>query len=98
MKRFRDNLANLPQHGRLMLFGWMALVFFGTIDMGGYIATGYWHKMLLLGVIACLAVGLVLSRRYEVRGITLLQLLGIMGAVAFVAVAATASIMYFVVM
>lgn len=73
-------LSTLSTLSRFLLFSWLVLVFFGTIDLVHFLATGQWQMLILWGVIANCILGLRLAmKRFGLRGITLSELLGVFG-------------------
>lgn len=75
-----NKLSTLSNVSRFLLFSWLVLVFFGTIDLGHFLATGQWRMLILWGVFANCILGLRLAlKRFGLRGFTLVQLLGVFG-------------------
>lgn len=75
-----NKLSVMSSSSRFLLFSWLVLVFFGTIDVGHFLVTGQWQMLILWGVIADCILGLRLAmKRFGLRGFTLAQLLGAFG-------------------
>jgi len=74
----KDKLSLLSTRGRFLLFTWVVLVFFGTVDLGGLVITGEWWMLIFWGVGVDCIIGLRLAlKRFALRGFTLLELLGV---------------------
>ena len=70
-------ISTLSTLSRFLLFSWLLLIFFGTIDLGHFLATGEWQMLILWGVIANCILGLRLTlKRFGLRGFTVAELVG----------------------
>ncbi len=70
-------ISTLSTLSRFLLFSWLLLIFFGTIDLGQFLATGEWQMLVLWGVIANCILGLRLAlKRFGLRGFTVVELVG----------------------
>ena len=73
-----SKLSTLSTLSRFLLFSWLVLVFFGTIDLGCFLGTGVWHMLIFWGVIADCVAGLCLAlKRFAARGFAVAEVLGV---------------------
>ena len=75
-----SRLSTLSTRSRFVLFSWLVLVFFGTIDLGCFLGIGQWHMLIFWGVIANCVAGLGLAlKSFAARGFTVAELIGVSG-------------------
>ena len=73
-----EPLSGLSTRGAFLLFTWLVLLFFGTIDLTGFVFTGQWHRLILLGIIAaCITAICLVMKKGIVRGFTIAELAGL---------------------
>ena len=75
LQKAKEDITWPSSSGPFLLFTWLLLLFFGTMDLAGFLLTGRWHGLILLGIIAgCItAICLVAKKGYK-RGFTIADL------------------------
>ena len=65
MRETADQVWALPVLARFVLFSWVIFLHCGTIDVVGYMAAGFWPRMILLATVVNFGVGLNLLRGHK---------------------------------
>ena len=74
-QKAREETKRQSSSGPFLLFTWLLLLFFGTMDLAGLLFTGNWNGLIFLGIIAGCITGicLVVKKGYK-RGFTIADL------------------------
>jgi len=74
-QKAKEDITWPSSSGPFLLFTWLLLLFFGTMDLVGLMLTGNWNGLIFLGIIAgCItAICLVVKKGYK-RGFTIADL------------------------
>ena len=71
-------LSRLSTRGAFLLFTWLVLLFFGTVDLTAFLFTGQWHRLILLGIVAaCITATCLIMKKGLARGFTVADLAGL---------------------
>jgi len=73
-----EELSRLSTPGAFLLFTWLVLLFFGTMDLTGFLFTAQWHRFILLGITAaCVTAICLIVKKGRARGFTIADLVGL---------------------
>ena len=74
----QEKIARSSTSGPFLLFTWLLLLFFGTMDLTGFLFTGRWYGLTLLGIIAaCITAMCLIVKKGRARGFTITDLAGL---------------------
>jgi len=78
LEKASEPLSRLSTRGAFLFFAWLVLLFFGTIDLTGFVFTGQWHRLIFLGTIAaCITAICLIMKKGLKRGFTIAELAGL---------------------
>ncbi|MBE9501700.1 MAG: hypothetical protein KAX23_00185 [Dehalococcoidia bacterium] len=73
-----EEIARLSSSGAFLVFTWLLLLFFGTMDLTGFLFTGQWHGFIRVGIIAaCITLICLIIKKGYARGLTIADLVGL---------------------
>ena len=71
-----EQLVTLTTLQRFVVFTGLLLFSFGTVDLTGFLFTGRWHRLILIGIIAaCITAICLLFKKGHTRGFAIFDLL-----------------------
>lgn len=73
-----EEIARLSSAGAFLMFTWLLLLFFGTMDLTSFLFTGQWHGFIHIGIIAaCITLICLIIKKGHERGFTIADLAGL---------------------